>query len=375
MLSGLLKHTTLLIFAGFLLVSCETSNGDNNENGIDDFDRTTMLQSYSENYILPGYQDLKGKTETLHSDALAFTSSPNASNLETLRDAYTDALLSFQKVAFLNFGPASSINLIDQSNIFPTNTTKIESNIQTGSYNLGTSDNFSAKGFQAIDYLLYGIEQNESSIIQFYQDSLSAQTYLLDVINELKSNITYVVSTWQNTYANTFISNAASNSVGSSVSEIMNSISQYYEKYLRRGKLGLPLGIGTFSEIPLPDHVESYYQGSSTQYLEVALSSLQNFIEGKHWDGTNDNSGLTDYLDFVNATSNGNSLSSVVTEQFDLAEEKVHLVSDPLSESLTNESDLCRDAYEELQKLVPLIKVNMTSALGVQITYQDNDGD
>ena len=31
--------------------------------------------------------------------------------------------------------------------------------------------------------------------------------------------------------------------------------------------------------------------------------------------------------------------------------------------------------YAELQRLVPYIKVDMTSALGVLITYQDNDGD
>ena len=36
---------------------------------------------------------------------------------------------------------------------------------------------------------------------------------------------------------------------------------------------------------------------------------------------------------------------------------------------------MVQETYQELQKLVPLIKVDMTSALGVLITYQDNDGD
>ena len=31
--------------------------------------------------------------------------------------------------------------------------------------------------------------------------------------------------------------------------------------------------------------------------------------------------------------------------------------------------------YEKLHQLVPYLKVDMTSALGVLITYQDNDGD
>jgi hypothetical protein len=40
-----------------------------------------------------------------------------------------------------------------------------------------------------------------------------------------------------------------------------------------------------------------------------------------------------------------------------------------------NNKDALLNSYEELQKLVPFIKVDMTSGLGVLITYQDNDGD
>ena len=43
-------------------------------------------------------------------------------------------------------------------------------------------------------------------------------------------------------------------------------------------------------------------------------------------------------------------------------------------EIMTNKTALSV-SYGELQRLVPYIKVDMTSALGVLITYQDNDGD
>jgi hypothetical protein len=33
------------------------------------------------------------------------------------------------------------------------------------------------------------------------------------------------------------------------------------------------------------------------------------------------------------------------------------------------------DVYTEMQKLVRMLKVDMTSALSVTITYTDNDGD
>ena len=51
------------------------------------------------------------------------------------------------------------------------------------------------------------------------------------------------------------------------------------------------------------------------------------------------------------------------------------MINDPLSnEILTNKDDVTT-CYSKLQELVPLMKVDMTSALGVLITYQDNDGD
>jgi predicted lipoprotein len=33
------------------------------------------------------------------------------------------------------------------------------------------------------------------------------------------------------------------------------------------------------------------------------------------------------------------------------------------------------DAYKEIQKLLTLLKTDVSSALGVQISFMDNDGD
>ena len=85
--------------------------------------------------------------------------------------------------------------------------------------------------------------------------------------------------------------------------------------------------------------------------------------------------GLDDYMNYVGATQNSNSLSSVINNQIDEIIEKVGQLNDPLSNEIVVNKPAVTEAYSALQQLVPYLKVDMTSALGVIITYQDNDGD
>ena len=52
-----------------------------------------------------------------------------------------------------------------------------------------------------------------------------------------------------------------------------------------------------------------------------------------------------------------------------------HPLNDPLSSEIMNNKPAVNECYSKMQQLVPYTKVDMTSALGVLITYQDNDGD
>jgi predicted lipoprotein len=55
--------------------------------------------------------------------------------------------------------------------------------------------------------------------------------------------------------------------------------------------------------------------------------------------------------------------------------EKLDAVPDPLSESFISNATHVEDAYKEIQKLLTLLKTDVSSALGVQISFMDNDGD
>ena len=83
-----------------------------------------------------------------------FVQNPTDSNLISLRAQWHEALLTWQDVAFLNFGPSDYILMVSQTNTFPVDTTLIDSSINDGNWNFDYTSYYDAKGFQALDYLL-----------------------------------------------------------------------------------------------------------------------------------------------------------------------------------------------------------------------------
>ena len=73
-------------------------------------------------------------------------------------------------------------------------------------------------------------------------------------------------------------------------------------------------------------------------------------------------------MDFVNAEQNSQQLSTVINNQFLTILEELNNINGPLSEEIINNKSQITQTYQELQQLVPYMKVDMTSALGVLIT-------
>ena len=57
-------------------------------------------------------------------------------------------------------------------------------------------------------------------------------------------------------YRDTFVSSTGTEA-GSSIGELLNAFNRVYEANIRKGKLGLPNGIITFSQTPQPGLVEA----------------------------------------------------------------------------------------------------------------------
>src|SRR5690606_29406732 len=168
------------------------------------------------------------KSDGLRESAIAFKTEANTTSLNDLREKWLDAYLAWQKVAFYNFGPAESSAIIT-INSYPTNITDIENNISTGDYNLGTAGNTFAKGFPALDYLLFGIAETDENIIAYFAANENARMYVEDLAINIHSLAQAVYNNWSpqgSNYLATFVNNKGT-SAGSSLSLLVNAWSQY----------------------------------------------------------------------------------------------------------------------------------------------------
>lgn len=337
------------------------------------FDRSAMLSNWADNIIVPGYQDFVSKVTTLESETAAFTTTAN--DLTAIRAAWIDAYTTWQRVSMFEVGPAETVNLRLNLNIYPANVSTIQNNINAGSYDLNLSSNRAAKGFPAIDYLLYGVASDDTAILEVYSGSEANayKQYLTDIVADMKVLSTTVLSEWEGSYRNEFVSNDGA-SATASTDRFVNDYIFYFEKHLRAGKMGIPGGV--FSGSVETGNIEALYAGnlSKTLFLE-GLNAVQDFFNGKAYSSTAQGESLSSYLDELNAVKDGADLNTIINAQFDMARSSVEALGNFEEELAINPPTTFLNAYDEVQLLVPLLKVDMVSAMSISIDFADADGD
>jgi len=369
-----LSFTTIsvILLTTLFIWSCAEDDADDSGSE-DNFDRGALLENYADNYILPGLGQMESEMLALQTAGNQFTADPSEQNLQEVRQAYMIANLTWQRIAFVGTGPFANTDLVLNLNIYPTDIAALKSAVQDGTVNLDLPANRDIKGFAALDYMLYGVDDNDEGPLDRFNDNSDAwETYLMLVIDDMVERITEVGDLW-NGYRDDFVSSTGS-SANASFDMLANDYIFYYEKYLRAGKMGIPLGVFTGTENP--QTVESYYNPdfSKEQFL-TGLAAMEGFFNGRGWNGT-DGIGFADYLSSIQENCNCERIAPVISSQFETAATAVSNLSDFRAEIEADgvATDML-NAYEEVQALVPIFKVDMVSALSVSIDYMDADGD
>ena len=78
-----LKYLALSIFSIFLIISC-SSDSDEDQTQIPEFDRSTILTNYAENIIIPRYADFKLSLMNLKSSVDSYVASPMVSTFDKI---------------------------------------------------------------------------------------------------------------------------------------------------------------------------------------------------------------------------------------------------------------------------------------------------
>jgi uncharacterized protein len=371
-LYGIISSQIVLTALLFFIYSCKKKKTDNQNVG-EDFDRAAMLTNYSSNVIVPNYFQAIAYLDNLKLEMANFKLQKTAESFNYLRDRYLSSYLAYQHVSMFEFGPAETQQVRMNLNVFPTDTLQINSNIVANTYDLNAANNLDAKGFPALDYLLFGDSNDTVALNRWKNNALASNRflYLENVVNDIYTKLSTVKSNWSNGYYTTF-NESLDASIGSALGNMVNQISFELEN-LKNLKLGIPLGKKTLGNSQ-PNKCEAYYSKKSLLLLKENLLAIENTYLGRSKGGT-DGKGLEDYLVAINATYNGGSLNYAIKNQFQVIKQKLNALSDPLAENIINDASKVNLAYSEIQKMVVLLKADLPSALGVVITYQDGDGD
>lgn len=364
------SRLTILLSATLLFSACDPSNGPT-----DTFDRGAMLQHFADHMIRPAYDELHTQTLGLHVAVASFNGDPTSENLDILRAAWQDAYYRWQNANAFNFGPAGEQglqkSLVEEVGTFPVSVSKIEGNIVAGIWSM-TDSNRDARGFLAIEYLIFGSAPTAQEIVAAFSASDNRKGYLHSLSQNLKDRTEAVSAAWNGSYYTEFINNKGTD-VGSSTSLFYNEFVRSFEA-AKNFKLGLPMGKRpgqTQSESQL---VEAYYSGESVKCLGLHLNTLEFIWKGYGIDNLPSGKGFKQYLE---AVEGGTALISNTEIQLNALRSVLATVpNDPaLSTQINDNNPKLETLYTEIQKLTRYYKSDLSSLLGIAITFSSGDGD
>lgn len=354
------KIVGFIFIAAVVITSCKKNN--ENEDPETVYQKSDLMSNIGTNLIIPEYQQFLTDINDLESKYLQFSSDKTESNLDELKNAWKAAYIDWYSVNVYELGPANNVALRSSIGTFPTDTMKVINNITNGGYVLGSLDNIDAIGLPCFDFLLY-----RNNALTYFINSAAYTQYGLDLIQKMKSEVSSVVNSWNGTYLTTF-KNSTGTEATSDFSVFVNQFNIAYE-LIKNAKLGIPIGKQSLG-IQRPEYLEARMSAISLELLYENVKALQRVFNGNSKNGTS-GQGFDDYLVALDRAS----LESTINSQFNAILTSIDQFTLTLEEEMSVHPQELDALYTKLQNLVISIKTDMSSAFGVLISYQDNDGD
>ncbi|MDX5320346.1 MAG: imelysin family protein [Bacteroidota bacterium] len=360
------KSIGLLIGIGLMLTSCGEKS---TPSGGESFDRLTLLEQVAERRIKPAFDSFSYHSNQLEVRAETFVQNKSAEHLALCQEAWKKTFMAFQQVRMFNFGPGEK-SLIGDVNenlgTWPIDTNGVESRIIAGDLTM-LDFRRDSRGLLAVEYLLF---HPEASARFSGADSLKRSNYLLALTTDISTWANEVNQAWLNQLGAFKADN--SKSAGSSTSELYNHFLMSYES-IKNYQVALPAGLLVGQTQADPSKVQNRYSRLSLEALKAHLSAIEAIWLGTALDGST-GIGFDDYLDKV---SGGAELKQATLMQWQAIHQQLDAIPDDasLQEMVVQDPEKVAALFAELQKMTRFLKSDLSSLLGIAITFSSGDGD
>lgn len=335
------------------------------------FDRKAMLTRYADQLILPSYAQLEQRVIDLETGVLQLVAQPTEAQRVAVLGQWEEAAIAWQQAQMFNFGPAGEADLnrtlVEEIGTFPASVTKITAYIASEDTVPGAFER-DARGLYALEFLLVG-DNGFVDVVDRLKDRVYA-AYVRNVVRDIRSRVSTVHDAWQNGYREDFISRDGTD-VGSGTAQLYNAWVQRFEA-AKNFKVGLPLGLRPGQTGPQPELVESFFYRSSKTLLSSHLEAIGTTYFARDFNGQ---AGVSLY-EYVKVVEGGEALAMETLAQWEQVQSAlISLSNSALHDLAANEDPTLIHLHTELQKQTRFFKSDMSSRLGIAITFASGDGD
>jgi hypothetical protein len=130
--------------------------------------------------------------------------------------------------------------------------------------------------------------------------------------------------------------------------------------------------------VKAPEKVEAFYKNDiSLKLTQSAQQAYTDFFNGRSYYAHIEGPSIKTYLDALDAKDpiSGQQLSQIINAQLSIITSQLNGLLPSFYQQINTNNTAMNDVFTNMQTLVRLLKVDMTSAMSITITYTDNDGD
>ncbi len=340
--------------------------------------REEVLVSLTDDLIVPRFQDVAERMDTLRSSTRALCAQPSAEILEDARGAWRDAPYRdswpWLRSQAMWFGPIMdrrSRSLVDW---WPVEPERIEGTLsKRDSINADIIREFlssTQRGLGAVEYVLFQDGPNGLDALDALGESGSIRCqYLTALADVIAEETAAALADWTGenadgiSYAGYFNGTAKSSLIGKAAVDEAVRTSIFLSRIIVDMGLGKALGV----EDSIPD-ISGIPGGAGHNQV----TDIRNQLLGMRdiYIGADGGLGIGALVRGASAESDER-----VRAAFDGAVAAVEGLSEPLPSMIQDHPETARKAYDALKELQTTLNTDVVSVLGVTVGFADTDGD
>ncbi|MGB3916079.1 MAG: imelysin family protein [Thiothrix litoralis] len=349
-------------------------------------DADKLLAQVVDNAIIPLYRELEDTANTLEQRSKAFCAEPNADSFAAVRTAWGETLLAWQRTDALMFGPAIEEQIDFNINFNPPKK-MIISRLLTDTLPLTpeTVDKagVGGQGLGTLEFLLFDREKPDTEQLAAFQGEAGKRrcAYVQAASALLHTHISTIADAWLKDtqgYASAFRTadkgNATFTSSRQAVDLLVGKLFQSAEKFTKN-RIGNPLGKGIDLNTEGKQEVlntsnayqlEAWRSGYSIKIIRANVEGMQRILQ----DG-----GIFQWLRDHNDRKVEKFVADAMQQRLESYLKLPVPTTDPFELIKAGKGQALDAYYYSGNDILMGIKRQLAKTLGVQLGFNDNDGD